>query len=86
MYLILGNLYKLGRATNTISQKSSEESVTNAVPILRPTFEEESFFDTSSSMASKNHVFASILDTHPMLFNVRLDLLIYRSGSRNSTK
>ena len=65
-------MYKSGRATNTVSQKSSEESVTNAVPALRPIVEEESFFNTSSSMASKNHVSASIPDTHPMLFNVRL--------------
>ena len=35
MYLQLKNLYKLGRGTNTVSQKSSEESVTNAVPILQ---------------------------------------------------
>ena len=72
MYLRLGNLYKSGRVTNTVSQKSSEQSVTNAVPTLRPIIEEESFFDTSSSMASKNHISASFPDTHPMLFNVRL--------------
>ena len=65
-------MYKLGRAANTVSQKSSKESVTNAILVLRPIIEEESFFNTSSSMASKNHVFASIPDTHPMLFNVRL--------------
>ena len=28
--------------------------------------------DSSSSMASETHVSASILDTHPMIFNVRL--------------
>ena len=72
MYLSLGNLYKSGRATNTISQNSSGESVMNAVPILRPIIEEESFSNTSSSMASKNPIFASIPDAHPMLFNVRL--------------
>ena len=72
MYLRLGNLYKSGRVTNTVSQKSSEESVTNDVPILRLIIEEESFFDTSLIMASENHVSASIPDSHPMLFNVRL--------------
>ena len=65
-------MYKVGRGTNTVSQNSNEESVMNAAPILRPIIEEESFSDTSSSMASKNHVSASILDTHPMLFIVRL--------------
>ena len=55
-----------------VSQKSSEESVTNTIPILRPIIEEDNYLDLSSSMASKNHISASILDTHPMIFNVRL--------------
>ena len=65
-------MYNLGRATNTISQKSSEESVTNVILILKPIIEEDSYLDTSSSMASKTHVLASVPDTHRMLFNVRL--------------
>ena len=72
MYLQSGNLCKSERGTNTISQKSSEESVTNAIPILKLTIEEDSFLDSSSSMASKTHIFASILDAQPMIFNVRL--------------
>ena len=72
MSLRSGNLYKLGRGTNTKSQKSSEESVTNAVPILEPIQEEDSILESSSSMASETHVSASIPDNHPMLFNVRL--------------
>ena len=65
-------MYKSGRGTNTESQKSSEESVTNVVPILKPIQEEDSFSKSSSSMASETHVSASIRDNHPMLFNVRL--------------
>ena len=65
-------MYKSGRGTNTESQKSSEESVTNVVPILEPIQEEDSFLESSSSMASETHVSASIPDNHPMLFNVRL--------------
>ena len=72
MYLRSGNLYKSGRGTNIESQKSSEESVTNAVPILEPIQEEDSFLESSSSMDSETHVLASIPDNHPMLFNVRL--------------
>ena len=71
MFLRSGNLYKSGRGTNTVSQKSSEESVTNAAP-LRPILEEDSYSDSSSSMASETHVSASVPDTHPMLFNIRL--------------
>ena len=65
-------MYKSGRGTNTESQKSSEKSVTNVVPILEPIQEEDSFLKSSSSMASETHVSASIPDNHPMLFNVRL--------------
>ena len=72
MSLRSGNLYKLGRGTNTKSQKSSEESVTNAIPILEPIQEEDSFSKSSSSLAFETHVSASIPDNHPMLFNVRL--------------
>ena len=72
MYLRLGNLYKSGRGTNTESQKSSEESVTNAIPILEPIQEEDSFVESSFSMAFETHVSTSIPDNHPMLFNVRL--------------
>ena len=73
MYLRLGNLYKSEQGTNIVSQKSSEESVTNnVVPILRPIIEEDSFSNTSSSMASKTHVLVSVPTNHPMLFNVRL--------------
>ena len=72
MYLQSGNLYKSGRGTNTIIHNSSEESVTNVIPLLKPIIEEDTFLDSSSSMASKTHVFASILDAHPMIFNVRL--------------
>ena len=55
-----------------MSQKSSEESVTNAVPILELIQEQDSFLESSSSMAFETHVLASIPDNHPMLFNVRL--------------
>ena len=65
-------MYKLGRGTNTVSQNSSEENVTNAILILKPRVEEDSYLDSSSSMAFENHVFASILEAHPMIFNVRL--------------
>ena len=63
---------KSGQGTNTMSQKSSEECVRNVVPVLRPIIEEDSYSNTSSSMASKTHVSASVLDTHPMLFKFRL--------------
>ena len=72
MYLRSGNLYKSRQGTNTTSQKSSEENVANVVPILKPIIEEDSFSNTSSSMASKTHVSAKFPDTHTMLFNVRL--------------
>ena len=65
-------MYKSGQGTNTESQKSCEESVTNAVPILESIQEEDSFLESSSSMAFETHVLASIPDNHPMLFNVRL--------------
>ena len=47
-------------------------SVTNAISILGPIIEDDNYSNSSSSMASKNHLFASILETHPMIFNVRL--------------
>ena len=73
MYLRSSNLYKSNRDTNTIIQKSNEESVTNYILMLKPIIEEDSYLNLSSSMAFENHVFASICDTHPMIFNnVRL--------------
>ena len=72
MYLRSRNFYKSGRVTNTVSQKLSEESVTNMVPILRPIVEKESLSDSLSSMASKTQAFASILEAHSMVLNVRL--------------
>ena len=72
MYLQSGHLYQSGRGANLESQKSSEESVINTIPILKPILEEDSYSNSSSSMASKTHIFASIPDTHPMLFNDRL--------------
>ena len=73
MCLCSKNLYKLGRGTNPISQKSSEESVTNMIPILKLKVEEETFsVSWSSNMASKTHASASIPKTHSMVFNVRL--------------
>ena len=72
MYLRLGNLYKSRQGNNTVSQKSSEESVTYAVPILRPIIEEDSYSSTSSSMAFETDVSACVPDTHPILFNARL--------------
>ena len=65
MYLRSGNLYKSGQGTNIESQKSSEESVTNAVPILESIQEEDNFLESSSSMAFETHVSASIPDSHP---------------------
>ena len=65
-------MYKSRKGTNMISQKSNEESVTNAIPILRPIVEKDSFLDLSLSMAFENHISTSIPDTQPMIFNVRL--------------
>ena len=70
--LQLGNLYKSGRGTSIVSQKSSEESVTNAVFILQPIAKEQSLSDLSSSMASKTHASTSGLETQSMAFNVKL--------------
>ena len=63
MYLQLGNLYKSRRGINTVSQKSSEESVTNAILVLKPILEEDNFSNLSSSMASKKQVSTSIPNT-----------------------
>ena len=46
--------------------------MTNAVPILEPIQEEDSFLDSSSSMASESQVSVSIPNNHLMLSNVRL--------------
>ena len=53
-------------------KKSSEESVTNAIPILQPIVEEESLLKSSSSMAFETYTWASIPKSHSMAFNVRL--------------
>ena len=67
----LGNLYKPSRGTNT-SHNSSEESITNKIPILEPIVEDKTLSESSSSRASKAHASMGVLETYSMDFNVRL--------------
>ena len=72
MYLRSGNRYKSGRNTaiTSTSEKSSEESVTNAHHVLEPIVEDETLSESSSSMASE--IPTAEVPEYSMAFNVRL--------------
>src|SRR3569623_519311 len=77
MYLRSGNHYRSGRNnTNTSgSQRSSEESVSNAFQNLETIIEEDTLSESTSSMSSDSH--QPTADMHEnvnysMAFNVRL--------------
>ena len=72
MYLRSGNRYNSGRNTviSSASEKSSEESVTNAHQVLEPIVEDETLSESTSSMSSE--MSTADAPEYSMTFNVRL--------------